>query len=99
MEGEAFLMRCNFVDAEICQYRALQDAECAGQLCMVLAAHFLRLRAELLQGDMSGVEPTLRAAARAGTGPERVCAAAFGGHVRSLAVRASGAAPLGSRMA
>lgn len=61
MEGEAFLMRCNFVDAEICQYRALQDAECAGQLCMVLAAHFLRLRAELLQGDMSGVEPTLRA--------------------------------------
>lgn len=61
MEGEAFLMRCSFVDAEICQYRALQDAECAGQLCMVLAAHFLRLRAELLQGDMSGVEPTLRA--------------------------------------
>ncbi|MFR7450872.1 MAG: hypothetical protein ACLUUL_02065 [Gemmiger sp.] len=61
MEGEAFLMRFNFVDAEICQYRALQDAECAGQLCMVLAAHFLRLRAELLQGDMSGVEPTLRA--------------------------------------
>lgn len=40
MEGEAFLMRGSFVDAEICQYRALHDAERDGQLCMVLAAHF-----------------------------------------------------------
>lgn len=60
MEGEAFLMRGSFVDAEICQYRALHDAERDGQLCMVLAAHFLRLRAEVLQGEFSGVEPTLR---------------------------------------
>ena len=60
MEGEAFLMRGSFVDAEICQYRALHDAERDGQVCMVLAAHFLRLRAEVLQGEFSGVEPTLR---------------------------------------
>lgn len=61
MEGEAFLMRGSFVDAEICQYRALHDAERDGQLCMVLAAHFLRLRAEVLGGEFGGVDLTLRA--------------------------------------
>ena len=59
-EGEACFLRGKTTDADICLNRGLYDAQRDNQLIMIFAAHFLRLRIEAFQGDLSNAAPTLQ---------------------------------------